>query len=71
MDGSTGVSRAMRRIPVPWVFVLSYLAGSGLEKVIFGHARLTDSESVTVAGAIVFVLGAVLAAWGWGIFRRV
>ncbi|HKW97196.1 MAG TPA: isoprenylcysteine carboxylmethyltransferase family protein [Bryobacteraceae bacterium] len=71
MNVSAGVSRAMLRIPVPWVFVLSYLAGAGLEKLSFGHARLMDSMSVTVAGAILFVLGAVLAAWGWGIFRRV
>lgn len=27
------LSRALLRIPVPWVFVLTYLAGAGLETV--------------------------------------
>jgi len=64
-------SRTLLRVPVPWVFVLSYLAGILLELLIFGHARLTDSTFVTVMGAIVFAAGAALAAWGWGIFRQV
>jgi hypothetical protein len=65
-ENSDLFTRALLRVPVPWVFVLTYLVGVGLEKLIFRHAHLTDSVFVTVTGAIVFALGAALAAWGWG-----
>ena len=64
-------TRSLVRIPVPWVFVLSYFAGVGFEKLIFGHSHWTDSLFLTVTGAIIFALGGALAAWGWGIFRQV
>ena len=70
-ENSDLFTRALLRVPVPWVFVLSYLVGVELEKLIFRHAYSTDSVFVTVAGAMVFALGATLAAWGWGIFRQV
>jgi hypothetical protein len=63
-ENSDLFTRALLRVPVPWVFVLTYLVGVGLEKLIFRHAHLTDSVFVTVTGAIVFALGAALAAWG-------
>src|SRR5215831_20884141 len=63
-------SRALLRIPVPWVFVLTYLAGAGLE-ALFHLGRWTEYSAVTSIGAGVFVIGAALAAWGWLTFHRV
>jgi protein-S-isoprenylcysteine O-methyltransferase Ste14 len=56
------------RIPVPWVFVLTYLAGVTMERMWplggGGDAR------VGIAGGIVFVIGAVVAGWGLVLFHR-
>ena len=64
-----GVPRALLRIPVPWVFVLAYLVGAGLEAV-FHLGRRIEYRDLTQAGSAVFVIGAVLAAWGWLLFQR-
>ena len=60
-------ARALLRIPVPWVFVLMYLIGAGLEQ-IFHFRRFADYGFITPTGLLVFLLGAALAAWGWLIF---
>jgi protein-S-isoprenylcysteine O-methyltransferase Ste14 len=60
--------RALLRIPVPWVFVLAYLLGAGLE-TIFQPGKFAKYAFLTTAGSVVFVLGGALAAWGWLIFR--
>jgi protein-S-isoprenylcysteine O-methyltransferase Ste14 len=62
---------ALLRLPVPWVFVLSYLLGAGLERLVFGHAYFAGDAWTTAPGAVLFILGAAWAAWGWGIFQRV
>ena len=62
--------RASRRVPVPWVFVLAYLVGAGIEKLAFGHTYLRSNRFVPVAGGVIFALGAALAAWGWLIFHQ-
>src|SRR5215470_14724042 len=59
---------ALLAIPVPWVFVLMYLIGAGLEK-IFPLGKALSYDFLTPIGLVVFVLGAALAAWGWSIFR--
>ena len=64
-----GLPRALLRIPVPWVFVLTYLIGAGLEGV-FLPGRLTEYQILTPAGSAVFVIGASLAGWGWLMFHR-
>jgi protein-S-isoprenylcysteine O-methyltransferase Ste14 len=58
------------RVPVPWVFVLTYLAGAGVETVFHRGGFFWDFKSLTPAGWVIFTLGAGLAAWGWIIFRR-
>ena len=58
------------RIPVPWVFVLAYLAGLGVEAVFFHSHYFMNTPFVSGAGAVVFLVGAVLAGWGWLIFRK-
>jgi protein-S-isoprenylcysteine O-methyltransferase Ste14 len=68
MKPQSKLARTLLRIPVPWVFVLMYLVGAGLES-IFHFGRFVDYGFVTPAGILVFALGAALAAWGWFIFR--
>jgi protein-S-isoprenylcysteine O-methyltransferase Ste14 len=58
------------RIPVPWVFVLTYIIGAGLEHALplrAGNGRL---PGVNVAGGVLFGIGATLAGWGLLTFRR-
>lgn len=63
------LSRALLRIPVPWVFVLTYLFGAGLETV-FQLGRSLEYRILTPMGSAVFVIGAALAGWGWMMFHR-
>lgn len=58
------------RIPVPWVFVLGYLVGVGLELAFRPYPHTERPGSIAVAGGGVFGLGAIVAGWGWLIFRR-
>lgn len=57
------------RVPVPWVFVLMYLVGVGVEYAWPTHA-IKALPSITVAGAVLFVIGAAIAGWGLLTFRR-
>src|SRR5262249_33285039 len=50
-------------------FVLTYLAGAGLE-AIFHLGRLLEFRVLTSAGMAVFVIGAAIAGWGWLMFHR-
>src|SRR4051794_6555459 len=61
---------AVRHIPVPWVFVLGYLCGVGLEYALPKHAAIEALPAVHVAGAVLFLAGIALAGWGWLTFRR-
>ena len=62
--------RFLLRVPVPWVFVLNYLVGIALES-IRPTTMLRDLAPVsTIAGAVLFAFGAVIAAWGLVIFRK-
>ena len=62
------LARALLAIPVPWVFVLGYLIGAGLE-AIFHLGAFANYSFLTPTGFLLFALGAALAAWGWLIFR--
>lgn len=53
-------------VPVPWVFVLAYLAGVGLERAVPTPA---GPEWVRFAGAVLFAAGGGLAAWCLVLFR--
>jgi protein-S-isoprenylcysteine O-methyltransferase Ste14 len=61
---------AMLRLPVPWVFVVTYLAGVALENAFHLGRFIWDYRLPTPAGLVVFAIGAALAAWGWFIFHR-
>ena len=58
------------RVPVPWVFVLTYLAGVGIEDAFHSGGFFRDYKWLTPVGFVIFTVGAALAAWGWLIFWR-
>jgi protein-S-isoprenylcysteine O-methyltransferase Ste14 len=59
------------RIPVPWVFVLTYLLGVVLEAVWpVQTAAATKANLVSLSGALTFSVGAVVAGWGLVTFRK-
>src|SRR5262249_58886086 len=60
----------MQHVPVPWVFVLTYLCGVGLEYALPMPPALKALVGAKLAGAGLFVAGAALAGWGWATFRR-
>jgi protein-S-isoprenylcysteine O-methyltransferase Ste14 len=63
--------RFLMHIPVPWVFVLAYLLGVALE-IAWSPPRLFSAtlRGLTIAGAVLFAIGAVIAGWGLLIFKR-
>jgi protein-S-isoprenylcysteine O-methyltransferase Ste14 len=62
--------RFLLHVPVPWVFVLTYLLGTGLEtmrsRTIHGEAALASA----IAGGALFAVGAVIAGSALLIFRK-
>ncbi len=62
--------RALMLVPVPWIFVLTYLVGVALEFACFRYRASSRTFLVTDIGIILFAVGAALAAWGWLIFRK-
>jgi protein-S-isoprenylcysteine O-methyltransferase Ste14 len=58
-------------MPVPWVFVLAYLVGVGLQLLVPVHvSSSTASVVIQIAGGVAFASGAGLAGWSLLIFRR-
>ena len=57
-------------VPVPWVFVLTYLLGVVLEHVHHGTISPTAALISTTAGAVLFAVGAVIAGWGLVLFGK-
>ena len=62
--------RLLMHVPVPWVFILMYLAGVGTEYVWPLHAAPEALPGISVAGGVFFGIGAVVAGWGLLTFRR-
>jgi hypothetical protein len=50
------------RIPVPWVFVLTYIIGAILEHALPLRATNGKLPGVSVAGGVLFAIGATIAA---------
>jgi protein-S-isoprenylcysteine O-methyltransferase Ste14 len=63
--------RFLMHIPVPWVFVLTYLLGVGLESINPGLSQRTmrSIPGIATAGGVLFAIGAVVAGWALMIFR--
>ena len=64
------LATALLRVPVPWVFVLTYLAGAGIEAAFHPGRFFRDYKFLTPMGFVIFTFGVGLAAWGWFIFHR-
>ena len=62
--------RLLLRVPVPWVFVLTYLVGEALEYVRPSTILRNRAQVSMIAGGVLFALGAVIAGWGLAIFRK-
>jgi len=67
---SNPLRQVMKYVPVPWVFILAYLCGIGLEYAFPPNHTFAALPGLTVAGGGLFILGAALAGWGWLTFRR-
>ena len=57
------------RIPVPWVFVLTYIIGAALEHAVPLLAGNGGLRGISVAGGVLFAIGATIAGWGLLTFR--
>jgi protein-S-isoprenylcysteine O-methyltransferase Ste14 len=58
-------------IPVPWVFVLGYVIGVGLQVAVPVQLNSSSvSNALNIAGGILFLVGAGLAGWAWLLFRQ-
>ena len=58
------------RIPVPWVFVLTYLIGLLAEQFFPLTVNSQPLATLSIIGGVLFLLGAVIAGWGLVIFNR-
>lgn len=61
--------RPLMLLPVPWVFVLAYLVGVGIEFMLFERGSLAGLEFVRIPGFVAFGVGVAVAAWAWLIFH--
>jgi protein-S-isoprenylcysteine O-methyltransferase Ste14 len=61
--------RLLLRVPVPWVFVLTYLAGVAIQ-LAWPPGGGRGGAGVGIAGGALFLVGAVVAGWSLVIFRR-
>jgi protein-S-isoprenylcysteine O-methyltransferase Ste14 len=58
-------------LPVPWVFVLGYLIGVGLQLLVPVKAGSSPAiDLLPIAGAVLFVAGVGLAGWSLILFAR-
>jgi protein-S-isoprenylcysteine O-methyltransferase Ste14 len=62
--------RFLLHAPVPWVFVLNYLLGVAVERMFPPVVSAQAAQVSTVAGAVLFAAGAVIAGWGLVLFRK-
>src|SRR5262245_26751883 len=61
----------LMHIPVPWIFILAYLVGIGLEILFPFDPRSSRVLLVSrIGGGVLFLTGAALAAWGLFVFSK-
>jgi protein-S-isoprenylcysteine O-methyltransferase Ste14 len=70
MGSRNPIRLLLLHVPVPWVFVLTYLVGVGLEYTFPFRMAAAARPGIRGAGAVLFGIGAVIAAWGLLTFRR-
>ena len=63
--------RLLLHVPVPWVFILTYLCGVGLEFVFPDTVHSPETYTASsILGGILLAMGVLIAAWGWLIFYK-
>jgi protein-S-isoprenylcysteine O-methyltransferase Ste14 len=63
--------KLLLHVPVPWVFVLTYLGGVVLELFFFGGVHSPETNRISsILGGILLATGVAIAAWGWLIFHK-
>jgi protein-S-isoprenylcysteine O-methyltransferase Ste14 len=62
--------RVLMHIPVPWVFVLTYLAGVVLELTLRSYPRTEPPRGFAATGVVLLAIGVVIAGWGLVIFQK-
>lgn len=70
LKGNRGPLRFLMHVPVPWVFVMSYLVGVGMEYGWPLHIATDSLPGVRVAGGVLLGVGPAIAGWGLLTFRR-
>jgi protein-S-isoprenylcysteine O-methyltransferase Ste14 len=71
LQGDAARVRSVMRIPVPWVFVLVYLAGVAAQFLLPIPIHSPDiTRVVRVAGFVLVVAGVIVAFSAVGIFKR-
>ena len=63
-------SHPLLRVPVPWVFVLNYLLGVALHRLVPLPFTWTIPVRTDVVGGVLFVLGVIVAGSGWWTFHK-
>ena len=58
------------RVPVPWVFVLGYLAGFGLQVLVPVRVKPETARLLYWPGMALLLVGGAAAVWCLSIFRR-
>ena len=72
MNGPARKIHPLMRIPVPWLFVLVFLGGVGLQYLVALPRLSTGAPSLDLAaGAALTGAGALLAIWCLSLFHRV
>lgn len=59
----------LMHVPVPWVFVLAYLVGAGIETRFRTRAPASAIGAIHASGWVLLVIGGGLAVWCLSIFR--
>lgn len=62
--------RFLLRVPVPWVFVVAFLIGVIPELRHASYIPARVAQESTIAGAIFFSVGAIIAGWALFIFYK-
>jgi protein-S-isoprenylcysteine O-methyltransferase Ste14 len=65
------VFKILLRIPVPWVFVLTYLLGVALQIIFPINIRSQEALFfIKILGIVLFLIAAIFAAWSQILFRK-
>jgi len=61
--------RLLIHVPVPWVFVLTYLVGAGVQYAWSPHLATVALPGIRIMGGVLFGIGSAIAGWGLLTFR--